>query len=103
MSRRAWCAVRRRPSARPSHPVFRGAFATRTGEFTSGDLIRSLIEEGLDDLDDRQMAKDRLNRPLRPLTGAQVRQRLAWTIEHDPRAIDDLKRLSREIGREIVE
>lgn len=27
---------------------------------------------------------------------------MAWTIEYDPRAIDDLNRLSREIRREIV-
>ncbi len=27
---------------------------------------------------------------------------MAWTIEYDPRAIDDLNRLSRDIRREIV-
>ena len=28
---------------------------------------------------------------------------MAWTIEYDPRAIDDLNRLSRDIRREIVQ
>ena len=40
------------------------------------DLIRTLIEEGLDDLDDIQMAVDRLNNPRQPLTSAQARQAL---------------------------
>jgi predicted DNA-binding protein len=40
------------------------------------DLIRTLIEEGLDDLDDAQMAAERLNDPLQPLTSAQARQAL---------------------------
>ena len=40
------------------------------------DLIRTLIEEGLDDLDDIQMAVDRLDNPLPPLTSAQARQAL---------------------------
>jgi predicted DNA-binding protein len=40
------------------------------------DLIRTLIEEGLDDLDDIQMAVDRLSNPLQPLTSAQARQAL---------------------------
>jgi predicted DNA-binding protein len=30
------------------------------------DLIRTLIEDGLNDLDDAQMAADRLNDPLQP-------------------------------------
>ena len=40
------------------------------------DLIRALIEEGLDDLDDAQMAVDRLGNPLHPLTSAEARQAL---------------------------
>lgn len=40
------------------------------------DLIRMLIEDGLDDLDDIQMATDRLNSPLQSLTSAQARQAL---------------------------
>ena len=40
------------------------------------EFIRALIEDGLDDLDDIQMAADRLNCPLPPLTSAQARQAL---------------------------
>lgn len=40
------------------------------------DLLRALIEDGLDDLDDIQMAVERLNTPLQPLTSAQARARL---------------------------
>ena len=28
---------------------------------------------------------------------------MTWTIEYDPRAIDDLKRMSREVRREIAD
>ena len=41
---------------------------------SEAELIRTLIEEGLDDLDDVQMATDRLNNPKQPLTSAQARQ-----------------------------
>ena len=41
---------------------------------SEADLIRTLIEEGLDDLDDSQMAADRLANPLQRLTSAQARQ-----------------------------
>jgi predicted DNA-binding protein len=40
------------------------------------DLIRTLIEEGLDDLGDIQMAVDRLDNHLQPLTSAQARKAL---------------------------
>ena len=40
------------------------------------DLLRALIEDGLDDLDDIQMAVERLNAPLQPLTSIQARARL---------------------------
>jgi predicted DNA-binding protein len=40
------------------------------------ELLRALIEDGLDDLDDVQMAAERLDRPLPPLTSAQARQAL---------------------------
>ena len=40
------------------------------------DLLRALIEDGLDDLDDIQMAVERLNTRLQPLTSAQARARL---------------------------
>jgi predicted DNA-binding protein len=49
--------------------------ARRCG-MSEADLIRTLIEEALDDLDDVQMATDRLNAPLQPLTSAQARQAL---------------------------
>ena len=37
------------------------------------NLLRALIEDGLDDI---QMAVERLNTPLQPLTSAQARARL---------------------------
>lgn len=43
---------------------------------SEADLIRSLIEDGLDDLDDVQMAAERLNNPSQPLTSAEARQAL---------------------------
>ncbi len=40
------------------------------------DFLKSLIEAGLDDLDDVQMAVGRLSRPLPTLTGDQARKAL---------------------------
>jgi hypothetical protein len=40
------------------------------------DFLKSLIEAGLDDLDDVQMAADRLSHPLPTLTGDQARKAL---------------------------
>ena len=40
------------------------------------EFLRALIDEALDDLDDIQMATDRLNDPLPPLTSTQARQAL---------------------------
>jgi hypothetical protein len=63
----------------------------RSSGMSETDFLRSLIERSLDELDDVQMAVERLDNPLPPLTSA-----LAWTVEYDPRAVDDLNRLSRE-------
>jgi predicted DNA-binding protein len=43
---------------------------------SEADLIRSLIDDRLDDLDDVQMAVERLDNPLQPLTSAEARQSL---------------------------
>lgn len=43
---------------------------------SKADLVRTLIEEGLNDLDDTQMAADRLGNPMPPLTNAQARRAL---------------------------
>ena len=40
------------------------------------NLIRKLIEDSLDDLDDIQMAAERLSDPLPPLTSAEARKAL---------------------------
>jgi predicted DNA-binding protein len=40
------------------------------------DLVRELIEASLDDLDDIQMAVERLEHPQKPLTGAEARKAL---------------------------
>ena len=48
----------------------------RNQGMSEAELIRTLIEDGLDDLDDTQMAVDHLNTPLQPLTSAQARQAL---------------------------
>jgi len=40
------------------------------------DLVRELIEASLDDLDDIQMAVERLERPLKPLTSAEAHKAL---------------------------
>ena len=37
------------------------------------ELLRALIEDGLDELDDIQVAAERLARPMQPLTSAQAR------------------------------
>ncbi len=47
--------------------------ARRAG-LSEAELLRTLIEDGLDDLDDIQMAVERLETPLQPLTSAQARQ-----------------------------
>ena len=39
---------------------------------SDADLIHALIEEGLDDLDDTQMAVERLSDPRKPLTNAEA-------------------------------
>jgi predicted DNA-binding protein len=59
-------------------PVTEQRIAERARRYgvSEADLIRSLIEEGLDDLDDIQMAVERLNNPLQPLTSAEARQAL---------------------------
>ena len=43
---------------------------------SEAEFIRTLIDDGLDDLDDIKMATDRLSNPLPLLSGAQVRQAL---------------------------
>lgn len=40
------------------------------------DFLKSLIEAGLDDLDDLQMAADRLSHPLPTFSGDQARKAL---------------------------
>jgi predicted DNA-binding protein len=40
---------------------------------SEGDLVRELIEAGIDDLDDIEMAAARLERRRPPLTAAQAR------------------------------
>jgi hypothetical protein len=48
----------------------------RTKGLSEEAFVRLLIGDGLDDLDDTQMAADRLGNPLPPLTNAQARQAL---------------------------
>ena len=48
----------------------------RTRGLSEEAFVRLLIEDGLDELDDMQMATDRLGHRLPPLTGAQARQAL---------------------------
>ena len=43
---------------------------------TESDLVRELIEASLDDLDDIQMAVERLEHAQKPLTGAAVHKAL---------------------------
>ncbi len=47
--------------------------ARREGR-AEADLIRSLIEDGLDELDDLEMALTRLGSPMQPQTSAQARK-----------------------------
>ena len=54
----------------------RVAACARSRGVSQADLIRALIEEGLDDLDDVRMAAERLSQPRQPLTGAEARQAL---------------------------
>lgn len=49
--------------------------ARREGR-TEAELIRSLIEDGLDDLDDLELAVTRLVVPMQPLTSAKAREAL---------------------------
>ena len=39
---------------------------------SEAEFVRTLIESGLDDLDDIQMAAERLEHPLQPLTSAEA-------------------------------
>ena len=52
--------------------------AERAGSrgLSEADFLRALIETSLDDLDDIQMAVERLENPLQPLTSAQAREAL---------------------------
>lgn len=43
---------------------------------SEAEFVRTLIESGLDDLDDIQMATERLESPLQPLTSAEARKAL---------------------------
>jgi predicted DNA-binding protein len=54
----------------------RVAERARTRGLSDAEFVRALIGDGLDDLDDIQMAADRLGRPLPPLTSAQAREAL---------------------------
>ena len=54
----------------------RVAEQARARGMSESAFVRALIGEALDDLDDTQMATDRLTNPLPPLTSAQARQAL---------------------------
>jgi predicted DNA-binding protein len=43
---------------------------------SEAEFVRTLIESSLDDLDDIQMAVERLEHPLQPLTSAEARKAL---------------------------
>ena len=43
---------------------------------SESDLVRELIEYGLDNMDDVRMATERLDNPLPPLTSAEARKAL---------------------------
>ena len=48
----------------------------RSQGLSEADFVRALIESSLDDLDDIQMAVERLENPLQPLTGIEARKAL---------------------------
>lgn len=48
-------------------------------------LLRDVLIEHLEDIEDRQIAEDRLEDPQAAITSAQMRRNLAWTIKYDPR------------------
>jgi predicted DNA-binding protein len=54
----------------------RVAERARTRGMSEADFVRALIEASLDDLDDVQMAVERLERPLPPLTSAEAHKAL---------------------------
>jgi hypothetical protein len=54
----------------------RVAERARASGLSDVDLVRSLIDDGLDDLDDAQMVTDRLANPRVPLTAIQARRAL---------------------------
>jgi predicted DNA-binding protein len=54
----------------------RVAECARSRGMSEADFVRALIEASLDDLDDVQMAVERLEHPLPPLTGAEAHKAL---------------------------
>jgi len=76
--------------------------AKRTGR-TKSYYARELIEGSIEDLEDRYLAEARLEKRRPSLTSRQVRKSLAWNIEYDPGALQDLKKLDRQIQREIID
>ena len=54
----------------------RVAERARSRGMSEADFVRALIEASLDDLDDVQMAVERLEHPLPPLTGAAAHKAL---------------------------
>ncbi len=54
----------------------RVAERARSRGVSEADFVRALIEASLDDLDDVQMAVERLEHPLPPLTSAETRKAL---------------------------
>jgi predicted DNA-binding protein len=48
----------------------------RSKGLSEAEFVRSLIESSLDDLDDIQMAVERLDNPRQPLTSAEARKAL---------------------------
>jgi predicted DNA-binding protein len=52
----------------------RVAERARNRGMSEADFVRALIEASLDDLDDVQMAAERLEHPLPPLTSAEARK-----------------------------
>jgi mRNA interferase RelE/StbE len=70
---------------------------------TKAFYATKLIEENIEDLEDRYLAEARLENAARPTPATRQGNSLAWKSEYDEAALSDLKKLDRQAQREILQ
>ncbi|HYT20813.1 MAG TPA: type II toxin-antitoxin system RelE/ParE family toxin [Candidatus Polarisedimenticolia bacterium] len=76
--------------------------ARQTGR-TKTFYATELIEENIEDLEDRYLAEARLENRASATPPLRSGGSLAWTIEYDEGAAKDLKKLNHQVQREILD